>query len=199
GGHPEPGALAETGGTDVGPGDRHERVDRGPVGVWLEHLEAERAGEVGDDGSGGGDHLGGHLGDRGVGGGDDEEVDAHRRRGEVVAAPQRRVDLPADGGEGEGDGSPGPTGPDDADDPAGHGSASTRSTTSWGSTRQSRSARSGASSRSGTCTNRRSSMRGWGTSRSGSSTTTPSIQSTSTSRVRGPHRSRRTRSAAVSR
>ena len=56
--------------------------------------------------------------------------------------------------------------------------------------------RSGARSRSGASTNRRCHMRGWGTSRSGSATWAPSTHRTSTSRVRGPHRSSRTRSAA---
>ena len=57
---------------------------------------------------------------------------------------------------------------------------------------------SGARSARGAITKRRSCMRGWGTTRSGSSTSRSPTSRMSTSSVRGPHRSPRTRSAAAS-
>ena len=56
----------------------------------------------------------------------------------------------------------------------------------------------GSTSASGTSTNARSDILGWGTTRSGSSTTTSPTRSTSTSSVRGPQRSIRTRAACAS-
>ena len=59
--------------------------------------------------------------------------------------------------------------------------------------RDPRSAQSGSRSASGTSTKARSAIRGCGTTRSGSSTRSSPTSSTSTSRVRGPQRSARTR------
>ena len=48
-GHREPGPGAQPAGADLGVGQRHERVHGGPARVRRQHVEAERAGQVGDD------------------------------------------------------------------------------------------------------------------------------------------------------
>ena len=149
----------------------------------------------------------GHLGDGGVGGGDHQQVDARRRAADVVVPAEqsarpasrprpapRASDRPA---------RPGPIDPQRAAPRSRRAgsqleSGSTRRTRPSARSCQSSGTRSGARSGSGASTNRRSAMRGCGICRSGSSTVTPSIQMMSTSSVRGPQRSSRTRSAADS-
>jgi hypothetical protein len=80
----------------------------------VEDIQAERAGQMGDDRLGPGLDPSGDIGDGGIGCSDDQEVDAMGGGSHIVGPPERRLDLPAGGGEGTTQRETGPTGADDA-------------------------------------------------------------------------------------
>jgi len=95
-------------------GESDEGVNRRTPGMTAEDVQAQRPGEVSDDGALDGLDAGGNTGDRRIGRGDDEDVDAGSSAGGVVVAAERRLDSPAGASERTTQGEAGPTRPDDA-------------------------------------------------------------------------------------
>jgi len=82
--------------------------------MTAEDVQAQRPGEVSDDGALDGLDAGGNTGDRRIGRGDDEDVDAGSSAGGVVVAAERRLDSPAGASERTTQGEAGPARANDA-------------------------------------------------------------------------------------
>ena len=95
-------------------GEGQERMERRDSLVRRQHLQAERARAVRNNGGGHGPDGRSDGGDGPVGNRQQQHVDTVGGRGDVVAVPEKPEDLDADGFEGTDEGAPGAPGPDDA-------------------------------------------------------------------------------------
>ena len=170
---PEP-APAQARGAPARVGQRHQRVEHGPAGVAGEHVEPERPGQVGDHRvAAGRDRRPRPRPTAASGVAITSRSTPAAPRAEVVAAAERRRDVPARPRRARAASDP-PARPGPTMRTRGHGTCRSSGPTArtWPSAAPAGRGRRGRGPgrRSGASTKRRRHIRGWGTWRSGSST-----------------------------
>jgi hypothetical protein len=108
----EPRAVAQAARAGVSVGQGNQRMDGGPPWVRRQHVEAPRAGQMGNHGACAGLDRGRDVGNGGIGGRDHQQVHVARGAERIVGSTQGRKHAPTDGGQCSSQRGPGPPGAD---------------------------------------------------------------------------------------
>ncbi len=92
--HGEGHARGQSAGPDGGVGERDERVEGRPLGMWRQRVEPEGTRQVHDGRSRVRGHRGGDAGDGIIGRGDDQDIYAEGGACQVVVATEEPDDVP---------------------------------------------------------------------------------------------------------